>query len=120
MKKVQRAKKSFDQKLRNLHPEEKAKLEQVESLGRSLMAEHQLEHYRFKFSYGWTYKGMCRYNSSIILALNYVLRAEMHEIRNTILHEIAHAIVGPQAGHRLEWQLKARELGVTWARKYRK
>lgn len=44
----------------------------------------------------------------------------MEEIENTILHEIAHAIVGVGHGHRLKWQEKAIELGVTWKRIYHK
>ena len=114
------AKKRFDNKLKSLLPEEKSKLESVERLAASLLYEHNLGHYKFRFGYGWRYKGRCYYNKAIVLELHYVLISEMQEIRNTLLHEIAHALLDPNVGHRLEWQLKAKELGVTWTKAYRK
>jgi predicted SprT family Zn-dependent metalloprotease len=48
------------------------------------------------------------------------LNAPREVVRNIILHEIAHALVYPFRGHGEKWQNKAKELGVTWERKYRK
>jgi len=42
------------------------------------------------------------------------------KIRDTILHEIAHALLPIDVHHRIEWQNKAGELGVTWTRNYHK
>jgi hypothetical protein len=44
----------------------------------------------------------------------------LDDIKNTILHEIAHAIVGENHGHRQVWQEKAIELGVKFRRNYHK
>ncbi len=65
--------------------------------------------------------GKC-YNDGeeISLQINYVLNNEMEEIENTILHEIAHALVGNDFGHNSVWQEKAKELGVTFTINYRK
>ena len=35
------------------------------------------------------------------------------EIRDTVLHEIAHALVGPEARHGPEWKAIAKRLGAT-------
>jgi hypothetical protein len=65
--------------------------------------------------------GKC-YNDGekISLQINYVFYNEMEEIENTILHEIAHALVGNDFGHNSVWQEKAKELGVTFTINYRK
>lgn len=120
MKKIKRAKINFDNKLKNLTNEEKIKIETVRTLAESLMAQYKITHYKFKFGFGWKYKGICHYNSSIILSLNYALNSDLEGIKNTILHEIAHALVCPGNGHRNEWQLKAKELGVHFYKNYRK
>jgi hypothetical protein len=40
-------------------------------------------------------------------------RLELDFAKVTILHEIAHALVGPKHGHDKFWKLKARELGCS-------
>ena len=47
------------------------------------------------------------------LSVSFVLRATWSEIRDTLLHEIAHAIVGPGHGHDALWQTAARRIGCT-------
>ena len=56
---------------------------------------------------------MC-YNDGerISLQINYCITQDIEEIRNTILHEIAHALVGNENVHNLVWKKKALELGV--------
>ena len=44
---------------------------------------------------------------------HYVRHADIDHIRDTILHEIAHALVGPCHGHDAVWRQKAREIGCT-------
>ena len=120
MKKIKRAKMNFDKKLQNLTTAEKEKLAVIENMALSLMHHYEISHYKFKFGYGWKYRGKCVYDKSIIISLNYALRADIDEVKNTILHEIAHALVSPGVGHRNEWQLKAKELGVVFYKNYRK
>ena len=50
---------------------------------------------------------------SIGLSRLYCLRATAEEIRETVLHEIAHALVGPEHGHDRLWKAAARAIGCT-------
>ena len=111
--------KRHKQKLKNLTPQEAEKLDEVKTLAMELMAIHNVAHMKFEYGYGWRYLGCCS-ATKITLQLNFVLQGDMNKIRNTLLHEIAHAIVGPDKGHRIEWQEKATELGVRWWRSYHK
>jgi hypothetical protein len=57
--------------------------------------------------------GNCDFaRTTIRLDISHVHRGPWRFVRETILHEIAHALVGP-CGHGLKWQRKARELGVS-------
>ena len=65
--------------------------------------------WRFRFESARSRAGVCRQNTRIIaLSVSYVLRAPWDDIRDTLLHEIAHAIVGPGHGHDAAWQTAAR------------
>ena len=77
---------------------------------------------------GWTFgfdlaparAGVCRYNERRIdLSVSYCLAAARAEIEDTILHEIAHAIVGPRHNHDGVWKAKAREIGCVGERCHR-
>ena len=77
---------------------------------------------------GWTFgfdlapsrAGVCRYNErSINLSVSYCLAAGRADIEDTILHEIAHAIVGPRHNHDRVWKAKAREIGCVGERCHR-
>ena len=57
--------------------------------------------------------GCCHYSKrSITLSEHYVKLNEWPEVRNTILHEAAHALAGIDAGHGWRWAAKCRELGI--------
>ena len=43
----------------------------------------------------------------------HALEGNEEEIRDTVLHEIAHAIAGPEAGHGPLWKATARRIGAT-------
>ena len=77
---------------------------------------------------GWTFgfdlapsrAGVCRYNERRIdLSVSYCLAATRAEIEDTILHEVAHAIVGPRHNHDAVWKAKAREIGCAGERCHR-
>lgn len=58
--------------------------------------------------------GQCRYNSRMIcLSKPLTFLNGIEEVENTILHEIAHALVGPGHYHDQVWKFKAQELGAT-------
>ena len=77
---------------------------------------------------GWTFgfdlapsrAGVCRYNERRIdLSVSYCLAATRAEIEDTVLHEIAHAIVGARHNHDAVWKAKAREIGCVGERCHR-
>jgi predicted metal-dependent hydrolase len=109
----------YNKKMNSLSVLESEKLKSVEQLAKELMEIHKVSHYKFRFGYGWTNWGTCT-STTITLQLEFVLKNNMCEIKNTLLHEIAHAVVGIKYGHRIEWQLKAKELGVKFHKNYHK
>ena len=82
-----------------------------------LMRAHGLHDWTVKFDHARRRAGQCDYTRRIIsLSRHYVRHAEPDHIRDTILHEIAHALVGPRHGHDAVWRRKAREIGCTTTR----
>ena len=56
--------------------------------------------------------GLCSYrDKSIILSSHHIDIHPTPDVINTIRHEIAHALVGPNQGHNDVWATKAREIG---------
>lgn len=87
------------------------------AMARRLIAEHGLEGWTVVADRAKTRAGVCRFATRQI-GLSRPL-TELHseaEVRDTILHEIAHALVGPQHGHDRVWQAKAREIGSSGER----
>lgn len=106
-------------------------------LADTLMAQHGLT------ATGWTFKmdratarlGLCQFGPKVIsLGGAYVESAEAAAVRDIILHEIAHALVGAyvltptggvvrnrqghatKIGHGWQWKIKAREIGCSGQR----
>jgi predicted SprT family Zn-dependent metalloprotease len=106
--------------LESKNPEIQARIKLIESMATDLMTIHNVHHYKFRFSGAKKALGRCS-ESTISLSIDHALKAEINQVKNTILHEIAHAIIGVQHGHKEVWQNKAIELGVTWRKgRYRK
>lgn len=106
--------------LNSINPKIQARLKLVESMAIDLMNLHGVSHFKFKFSGAKRKLGSCS-SDTIILSINHALSYDIKNIDHTILHEIAHAIVGVNHGHREVWQNRAKELGVVWrAGRYRK
>lgn len=89
-------------------------------LTQELLKKYDLMDTEIEFRSHYDYSGTCNEGGEIItLQLNFCINEDIEEVRNTILHEIAHALVGTHCGHNIVWQNKARELGVTWEINYR-
>ena len=89
-------------------------LTEVQSLASSLFTEYQLRHWTFKFDRAVRRYGLTNYTrKEISVSKIYVLspKVTLYHIRNTLLHEIAHAIVGPKNGHNQIWRTKALSIG---------
>jgi len=83
----------------------------------SLMREHGLKGWRVKLDHARRRAGQCDYSNRVIsLSRHYVRHADPAHIRDTILHEIAHALVGPFHGHDAVWRQQARAIGCTATR----
>lgn len=103
-----------------LSKKNKEKVVEIEKLAIELMNKHGVGHFKFKYGRSRAYAGNCSSSSQTIkLNIRFVVENDLERIKNTILHEIAHAIVGTEHGHRKVWQDKAKELGVTWTKNYR-
>lgn len=70
---------------------------------------------------GWVFQvrnttslvGQCDYNKKVIhFSGHYLLKTPVEEIEDTLLHEIAHALCGFDAGHGPIWKAKAIEVGA--------
>ena len=92
---------------------------EVEAIGERLIQKHEAESglksgWRFAFDLAPARGGSCRYEKKqITLSVTYCLKASKEEVVDTILHEIAHAIVGLKHGHDATWKAAAQRIGCT-------
>jgi predicted SprT family Zn-dependent metalloprotease len=89
----------------------------VRELARELMATHGLSGWEFGLNTNVRRAGVCFYPHGrtpgrIELSAHFVERNPDDEVRDTILHEIAHALVGAAHGHDRVWRAKCREIGA--------
>lgn len=78
-----------------------------------LMHEHGLRGWGFAFNRRKRIMGLCCFGPKRIeLSIHYVASNTEASVTDTILHEIAHALCGPDAGHGARWQRKCVELGA--------
>ena len=83
----------------------------TKTLARHLMDVHGLKDWGLKMNNAKMTAGQCNCIKKEITLSKHLTTQEEAKIRNTILHEIAHALVGAEAGHGPIWQKKAREIG---------
>lgn len=92
------------------------KLNEVEKLANELMGLHNLSHLSFRFDGGLRRIGSCVSRGgvahTITFSKHWATRLPEEEVRDIILHEIAHAIAGHKAGHGYEWKRVARRIGA--------
>lgn len=96
-------------------------LAEAKRLALELMAKHDLisKGWRFEFDNAKRRFGCCNYNTKTIsLSKELVSLNEVARVKNTILHEIAHALVGRGHGHDSVWKRKALEIGCDGNRCY--
>jgi predicted SprT family Zn-dependent metalloprotease len=94
-------------------------IERAKELALELMTQHKLYGWGLSFNQSNFGFGKCSYRKKrIFLSRVLVSLNEEERVRNTILHEIAHALMGKQAGHSSIWVQKAQEIGCTGTRCY--
>jgi predicted SprT family Zn-dependent metalloprotease len=90
------------------------------NLAWDLMRHHGLADagWRFRFDHARRRFGSCRYREkAVTLSRPLTLLNAEPEVRDTLLHEIAHALC-PGDGHGRKWQAKCREIGARPVRCY--
>jgi predicted SprT family Zn-dependent metalloprotease len=85
----------------------------VDELAWRLLAAHGLPGWSFGFNRSKLHMGQCQYGPRLImLSVHFVELNGDEAVLDTLLHEIAHALVGPGHGHDAAWQSKCREVGA--------
>jgi predicted SprT family Zn-dependent metalloprotease len=82
-----------------------------------LVQQHGLHGWRVELDGAKRRAGVCRFTERVIGLSAPITRVHTEaEVRDTILHEIAHALVGPQHGHDQHWRQVAKAIGCTGQR----
>lgn len=91
------------------------------TLAINLLRQHGLlsNGWVFNFDNGKRRLGCCKHrNKAISFSKHYLPLVDILEFTDTLLHEIAHALVGSGHGHDLVWKRKAVEIGCNGKRLY--
>lgn len=84
-----------------------------------LMNEHGLDDWVFKLDNSIARAGCCNFTTKTISLSKHLVRDAKHamgDVRNTVLHEIAHALAGHGAAHGREWKVIALRIGCDGSR----
>jgi len=96
------------------------RIESIHETALQTLRDHGLTRWRFRFDHSTRRAGCCNYRDRLIsISFELVRNGSEADIRDTILHEIAHALVGKKHNHDAVWQAKARELGCSGERTHR-
>ena len=83
----------------------------------ALIAHHLDDSWSFGFDNAKRRAGQCDYTRKRITVSRYLAaRFDDDDVHQILLHEVAHALAGPKAGHGARWMSTARELGYVGGR----
>ena len=89
------------------------RLREVAGMSRRLMDAHGLTDWTLAFVEARRRLGDCCHRERTIrIGRAHALEGSEAQIRDTVLHEVAHAIAGPEAGHGPLWRATARRIGA--------
>ena len=92
-------------------------LQRVRVWAEALIALHLDQTWSFAFDNAKRRAGLCDYTRRRISVSRYLTaRYDDETNHQTLLHEVAHAMVGPGAGHGPVWRRTAREIGYVGGR----
>ena len=92
-------------------------LHSAQYLARTLMKEHGLTGWVFAYSKSLNTLGTCHWDTKTLkLSLSWTFKGDDARVRNTILHEISHALCGAGHGHDAVWRARAISIGCTGER----
>ena len=84
------------------------------NLARSEMDKNGLLDWKLDLDHAKVRAGACFFREKkISFSRNFIKNSKESEIYDTILHEIAHALVGPKHGHDIVWKKMAKKLGCS-------
>ena len=94
-------------------------LNQANILALDLMSKHGLSGWTFRFDDSKRRFGVCRSSlKEIALSLELTKLNPEEQVKDTLLHEVAHALCGPGVGHGWQWKRMARHIGANPLRCY--
>jgi predicted SprT family Zn-dependent metalloprotease len=96
-------------------------LEEIRTQARTIMDAHGLTDWKLTFDRAVRRAGITRFDRKVIslsapLMRKYAEVGAHEQVRETILHEVAHALAGPRHNHDATWQAIARRIGSTGLR----
>lgn len=90
-----------------------------ERMARNLMEVHKLDGWSFKWDSARARAGQCDYKRKVISLSRPIAELWGPEgMRDTMLHEIAHALAGFKAAHGPDWKAVCRRIGAEPERCY--
>jgi hypothetical protein len=97
-----------------------ATLERVRARAEHLLAVHLGPGgWTFAFDHARTRAGQCDFGRRrITVSRHIVTRVSDDDVDQVLLHEVAHALAGPRAGHGPVWRRTAADIGYTGSRLY--
>lgn len=88
-------------------------IDRARAMARALMDEHGLTGWTLKFTTAKHQGGSCAFDKRTIrLSAPIIDLNDEATVRLIVLHEIAHALAGPEHGHGPVWKAKARSIGT--------
>ncbi len=76
--------------------------------------QYNLNDWAISFDHSQRRAGACFYNEKkLSFSIHFLRKASEEDIMDTLLHEIAHALVGPKNAHNKIWKNKALEIGCS-------
>lgn len=108
------------ERLKTVSNQSEERLKRIEAVHQSaidLLLKHGLKKWRFQFDSSTRRAGCCDYSNKMIsLSFNLAQNGSDEDIQDTLLHEIAHALVGRKHNHDAVWKEKAIEIGCNGKR----
>lgn len=108
------------ERLKNECPNVDDRIARIESVYQSasrLLQKHGLQDWQFNFDHSTRRAGACYFRNKLITLSFHLARSGTNtDIQDTLLHEIAHALVGREHHHDAVWKAKAQEIGCTGER----
>jgi hypothetical protein len=85
---------------------------ELENETKRLLEEHGLTGWTVAFESTISRGGQCKHDKKVIgYGVPFMLYATKEQRMNTVLHEVAHATVGPGHGHNAVWKRQFKKLG---------